>query len=1418
MKRSIASFHSKVAQCTYQECKTCNESFPSLVVSSTSGECVKCLRDKRSPKLYSHGNGMDPGTVPPELQGLTQVEELLISAVIPMMTLYRLPLGQYGYSGHIVNLPQNVQAIATSLPRLPSDIDVVLVRKPGAHETHKDFQVRRSKVLDALLWLRLNNPYYSRITLDLNTLSLLPEDGNLTELCTVTLPDNTTNEPQPQPSTDDCDDFMPGTFVPMVHQMDTEVTVVRRAINGDNGRSDGGTGVGAGGHVGDGSEDDVSGNGGDGDPGASASYDRQPMPWPQVGNSPINEFQTEGYITQAFPTLFPTGAAEYLAPRIHPITVGNYFKHLLMYKDGRFAKHPRFRYFALNTEMRWRALQAGRIYVRQHPQDSQLTIQELRQMVGNEGASLSSRVLHFGTSLRGTSQYWLKQRSRLTAMVDTLGLPSVYFTHSAADLQWPELAQLICPDDPGSRVSRNTALNENPAIADWFFYNRIHLYMKHFYIDGLKAKDYWLRFEWQHRGSPHVHGLAWLADAPDVLQALSSTASETELHVATAYIDSIISTTNPAVARDGNDISNAPQPQVNPHVCNKPYSAVQDLQQDLIELVATCQRHTRCSPSYCLRHKRSGPLECRFGYPKPLQPATTITGSGNDAEVLTARNDPLINSFNPTQLSSWRANVDMQYCVSRNKVIQYLAKYAAKSEPRSQPLKEIYKNIIGGLTDNDTTLKAVQKLLINSVGERDYSAQETSHLLLQIPMFLCSRNFVVLSVDGTRLVEERLDDDQPATTLSLLDHYVSRPSSTIFEVMTLLYYTQHYSVVNGEPRNRKKEAVVIVRPYYPPDLDGPKYELYCRQKLMLHKPFRQEQELLGTFATFALAYAEYLQSGSIPTCLEDDMHNLQHQQHDSDTDGDNEDSLERNERSRPVDDWMLICQNQPDLDTTSADPADWCSAAAAYPNLDEAPSFVARNRETFTIAPNHSNNADPTKLQGKQLRVYQLVQQHLMHINTEPLRIIISGTAGTGKSFLIHCLKQLLDARLKVAAPTGVAAFNVDGCTLHSLFDLPTRGNLKPLTGSRLQSIQDRFSQIRYLIIDEMSMVGRKILGQIDTRLRQAVPRNADKVFGGCSCLLFGDFGQLPPVMDSPLFTTKSGSAMSDLGRTVYQTFTKAVVLTEVMRQSGNNPEQRLFRNILHHLRNGEVTLEDWHHLMSQTTAQISDLTRFADALHLLRTREEVQEHNISMLCACGHPVAKIKAINGPGANKAHADDAGGLEPVVLLAHSARVMLTSNLWVETGLVNGAMGTVQAICYKSGSPPDLPLAVMVKFDHYAEPTCHDGSVPIVPVRRNWLVTGAACSRLQLPLKLAWAVTIHKSQGLTLDKAVINLEKSDFCAGLSFVACSHVRKLSDLLFRPPFDYQRIAHLGTTSNFRDRQLEDHRLNTLEQSTFQY
>lgn len=165
---------------------------------------------------------------------------------------------------------------------------------------------------------------------------------------------------------------------------------------------------------------------------------------------------------------------------------------------------------------------------------------------------------------------------------------------------------------------------------------------------------------------------------------------------------------------------------------------------------------------------------------------------------------------------------------------------------------------------------------------------------------------------------------------------------------------------------------------------------------------------------------------------------------------DHEEQL-RSTPNRAIDEWMLVCQRYSDLqpDMSSQQDFDWSLPGQAYSNLEEMPSFMAQQRQS---APQHTftTTADPQNLQGKQLQAYNIVLQHVEGDALSPLRMIVSGTAGTGKSYLIYCLRLLLADKVRVAAPTGVAAFNIDGHTLHSLLALPTKGDFKELEGERL--------------------------------------------------------------------------------------------------------------------------------------------------------------------------------------------------------------------------------------------------------------------------------------------------------------------------------------------------------------------------------
>ena len=317
-------------------------------------------------------------------------------------------------------------------------------------------------------------------------------------------------------------------------------------------------------------------------------------------------------------------------------------------------------------------------------------------------------------------------------------------------------------------------------------------------------------------------------------------------------------------------------------------------------------------------------------------------------------------------------------------------------------------------------------------------------------------------------------------------------------------------------------------------------------------------------------------------------------------------------------------------------------------------------------------------------------------------------------------------------------------------------------------------------------MVGRRMLSLIDKRLRQAFSENKDEPFSGRSIIMFGDFGQLPPVLDLPMYATNvSRDNTSNDGQVCYKQFREVYKLDVMQHQSGDSDEQKSFREILIRLRDGECTLNDWERLTIRFEEKLSSIEKedFKEAVSILTTWAEVDRVNEEMLRSLNKPVAKIIAehTGGREAKRASSDVAKGLEAQLLLAKGSRVMLTSNLWTKKGLVNGSLGTVKDIIFEENDPPSLPTAVFIKFDKYNGPTITslggDEVVPIAPIKRSWEGKNGTCSRVQLPMCLAWAITVHKSQGLTLPEVKIDLGNKEFAAGLSFVALSQVEMHSE-----------------------------------------
>ena len=427
--------------------------------------------------------------------------------------------------------------------------------------------------------------------------------------------------------------------------------------------------------------------------------------------------------------------------------------------------------------------------------------------------------------------------------------------------------------------------------------------------------------------------------------------------------------------------------------------------------------------------------------------------------------------------------------------------------------------------------------------------------------------------------------------------------------------------------------------------------------------------------------------------------------------------------------------------------------------------------------------------------------------------MILTGLAGTGKSFLIHNLRAYFGHKCKVAAYFGLAAHNIKGSTLHSFLHLPVRiKNLVDLQGSSLGSLQENLSEVEYLIIDEFSVIGLRLFSWIDRRCRQAKCR-VDLPFGGLNIILVGDIAQLPPVLDKPLYHKKPISEAELQGSYMYNMFDTVVQLT--VNQRCHESGQESFRQLLLRLRNGNSTIDDWKLLLSCSVTRVKE--NFSAHSKLCFTNEAVDANNAKCLKNMKEPIIQIHARHSnKQASKCSSEDMGGLQKVIRLCRGARVMLTKNLWTEQGLCNGALGVVRNIIYKDNEiPPALPIAIVVEFDGYEGPSFGTaGCVPILPITNCSEAHGQFCERQQLPLKLAWSMTIHKSQGLTLSKAEIDLGDSEKISGLSYVALSRVRALGDLVLHP-MSFDRLSKIRNSKGFQFRIDEEERLFKLAKET---
>lgn len=403
---------------------------------------------------------------------------------------------------------------------------------------------------------------------------------------------------------------------------------------------------------------------------------------------------------------------------------------------------------------------------------------------------------------------------------------------------------------------------------------------------------------------------------------------------------------------------------------------------------------------------------------------------------------------------------------------------------------------------------------------------------------------------------------------------------------------------------------------------------------------------------------------------------------------------------------------------------------------------------------------------------------------------LVLGSAGTGKSFLLKRLVENSHKNLQVLSFTGLAALQVGGRTIHSFFGfdlgLQKRSHLL-VTGTDEQKENRRrvFRSLEAILIDEVSMLRADLLDAIDSVLREHGPRPGEP-FGGVQIGLFGDVLQLPPIVDddveqafrpqssNPLMPIWDEGWISEwfLGSFAYRTggFLR-VTLNHIFRQQTEAAEGVEFIRCLQRLREGRMQPEDFDLINSRVSNE-----RPKQALSLVTTNRDADDENAARFNSLPGRVQTYQAIradNWPRHWKGKSYEP--VPDVVEIKKDAWVLVCANN-AGPGLVNGSLGTVLSF-----DDEEVVLRVGTRE---------------VPVRRyvwkfpiwRWdgenkkMVKDGETTYSQMPLKLAWAMTIHKAQGQTVDGPMwVDLGARVWSGGQAYVALSRVRRLDQLHLR-------------------------------------
>lgn len=422
-----------------------------------------------------------------------------------------------------------------------------------------------------------------------------------------------------------------------------------------------------------------------------------------------------------------------------------------------------------------------------------------------------------------------------------------------------------------------------------------------------------------------------------------------------------------------------------------------------------------------------------------------------------------------------------------------------------------------------------------------------------------------------------------------------------------------------------------------------------------------------------------------------------------------------------------------------------------------------------------------SSLHMNKIEINKQFEQALKLLEQSDKSLFITGKAGTGKSTLLEHFKEITKKKVAVLAPTGVAALNVQGQTIHSFFLIPP--NITPdkvlehkLSGKKKKLVQE----LDMIIIDEASMLRADLLDCIDVSLRYHRGENT-LPFGGIQMVFIGDLYQLPPVVagheERKIFQTHYSSPYFFSAKSLGNFDVEFLELEKVYRQKDNQ-----FIQLLNKIRDNSINYKD---LMELNQRYKPELEPEDFVITLTTTNAAANKKNSEEL-------AKLKTKSESFWGETEGDFSQRNLPTLEdleLKIGAQIMMLSNDPVGRW-VNGSIGRITAIEFDLQESDDV-LIIELNTGRTVKIAKHTWNINkyVYDEEKQKINTEIVGSFRQFPLRLAWAVTIHKSQGKTFDKVIIDIGRGAFAHGQVYVALSRCTNFKGIILKKPIEKRHI-----------------------------